>query len=188
VSTPPTTRPVMCWSSICCSLLPVLGGSPRQTREQDSNVTDVRPFSGHTAPARWKPRRMASRAADRSEGRHGRRRSDVWVRPRRNAIRHRPHYTTHRLGVRSPGHAGNHRLAIGMVDQAAALGRAPLGDGLVQRIANGGHRCRDAPAHDLAREDIDDAGWGETVAPAARRKRPERDHSHPGRHIGEVRY
>ena len=27
-------------------------GSPRQARGQDSNVTGVRPFSGHTAPAR----------------------------------------------------------------------------------------------------------------------------------------
>ena len=66
--------------------------------------------------------------------------------------------------------------AIGMMDQATALGRAPLGDGLVQRIENkaGGHRCRDAPAHNLAREDIDDEGHV--------------DHPHPGRHVGEVGY
>jgi hypothetical protein len=62
------------------------------------------------------------------------------------------------------------------MDQAAALSGAALTDGLVQGIEHEarGHRCRDAPAHDLAREDIDDKGHI--------------DHSHPGRHIGEVRH
>ena len=51
---------------------------------------------------------------------------------------------------------------VAVMDQLARLGRRPLADGLVQGIKDetGGHRSRDAPADDLAGEDVDNESRG----------------------------
>ena len=49
---------------------------------------------------------------------------------------------------------------VAVMDQLVSLGRRALADGLIQSVEDetGGHRSRDAPADDLAGEDVDHEG------------------------------
>ena len=62
--------------------------------------------------------------------------------------------------------------AIAVVDEAAAMGGAPLVDRLLQGIQHeaGVRRPADPPAHDKAGEDVDDESHVDKAGPRSRRR------------------